>query len=62
VILMSLPMLATGFLPTYAQIGFWAPALLAVTRLAMGFSVGGEFSGTVVALLKPQPKGKARLR
>ena len=61
VILMSLPMLATGFLPTYAQIGFWAPALLAVTRLAMGFSVGGEFSGTVVALFETAAKGKSAL-
>ncbi|NBS78779.1 MFS transporter, partial [bacterium] len=61
VILMSLPMLATGFLPTYAQIGFWAPALLALTRLAMGFSVGGEFSGTVVALFETAAKGKSAL-
>ena len=61
VILMSVPMLATGFLPTYAQIGFWAPALLAVTRLAMGFSVGGEFSGTVVALFETAAKGRSAL-
>lgn len=52
VILMSVPMAVTALLPTYAQIGLAAPLLLIGARLAMGFSVGGEFSGTVVALLE----------
>jgi MHS family proline/betaine transporter-like MFS transporter len=52
VILMSVPMGVTALLPTYQELGILAPLLLIGARLAMGFSVGGEFSGTVVALLE----------
>lgn len=58
VILMSVPMGVTALLPTYSQIGILAPVLLIVARLAMGFSVGGEFSGTVVALLEHAGPGR----
>ena len=40
--------LAIGLLPTYAQIGTAAPALLLAMRIVQGFSLGGEFTGSMV--------------
>jgi MHS family proline/betaine transporter-like MFS transporter len=40
--------LVLGLLPTYAQIGLAAPLLLVTMRLIQGFSLGGEFTGSMV--------------
>jgi MHS family proline/betaine transporter-like MFS transporter len=50
--LMTLAMLATALLPTYAQIGPAAGWLLLLLRCLMGFSVGGEYTGVVAYLLE----------
>ena len=39
--------LVMGLLPTYAQIGLGAPILLVTMRVIQGFSVGGEFTGSM---------------
>jgi len=52
VVLMGISTVAMGLLPTYSLIGIWAPVLMIVTRLFQGFSVGGEFVGSVTYLVE----------
>lgn len=47
VTLMAVSTTLIGVIPTHAQIGIMAPILLTLLRLIQGFSVGGEFTGTI---------------
>lgn len=58
VILMALPTLLLGLLPSYEQVGLLAPVLLVLIRLFQGLSVGGEFSSSATYLVETAPKGK----
>ena len=44
-----------GCLPTFGQIGYWAPALLVVLRFLQGFAVGGEWGGAVLLVAEHSP-------
>ena len=41
-----------GFLPTYAQIGIWAPILLVAMRVIQGIGAGAEYGGAVIYLVE----------
>ncbi|MCL8014881.1 shikimate transporter [Streptomyces sp. AS02] len=45
-----------GVLPTYAQAGIWAPALLVLLRATQGFAVGGEWGGAALMAVENAPK------
>ncbi|MBB3771214.1 metabolite-proton symporter [Angulomicrobium tetraedrale] len=50
-----------GALPTYEQVGWLAPALLVILRLAQGFALGGEWSGAALVATENAPAGKRAL-
>lgn len=51
--------LAIAFLPTYAMIGWLAPALLCLARLGQGFGLGGEWAGAALLSIEHAPRGWA---
>jgi MHS family proline/betaine transporter-like MFS transporter len=58
---MALPTFCLGVLPTHEQVGIWAAVLLVAVRLIQGFSVGGEFTGSVTYMVETAPQGRRGL-
>jgi MHS family proline/betaine transporter-like MFS transporter len=56
VLMISLPTLLIGFLPTYQSVGILAPILLTLIRVWQGISLGGEYSGNLIYLTESAPK------
>jgi metabolite-proton symporter len=44
-----------GCLPTFGQIGYWAPGLLVALRFIQGFAVGGEWGGAILLVAEHSP-------
>ena len=44
-----------GLIPTYAQIGIWAPLLLLLMRIFQGIGLGGEWGGAVLMTFEYAP-------
>ncbi|MCS3467619.1 MFS family permease [Pseudomonas sp. JUb42] len=55
IFLMAVPTLIMGLLPTYAQIGLWAPVLLLLMRIIQGAAIGGEVPGAWVFVSEHVP-------
>ncbi|QIP86780.1 MHS family MFS transporter [Streptomyces sp. Tu 2975] len=58
-LMMGIASFAIGLLPTYAQVGALAPALLITLRLIQGIAIGGEWGGAVLVAVENAPKGRA---
>ena len=52
---MGVTSFAIGLLPTHAEIGAAAPAMLVALRIVQGLCVGGEFPGAMVFLAEHAP-------
>jgi MHS family proline/betaine transporter-like MFS transporter len=62
ILMMAIPTGCIGLLPTYDQIGMWAPILLTIIRIFQGMSLGGEFSGSITYIVEhshPKHRGIA---
>ncbi|MGH3927352.1 MAG: MFS transporter, partial [Pseudonocardiaceae bacterium] len=55
ILLMAGATFAIGVLPTYDQVGYWAPVLLVAARMLQGFSTGGEYGGAATFLSEYAP-------
>ncbi|WP_455229746.1 MFS transporter [Geopseudomonas aromaticivorans] len=57
-LMMGIPTIAIGLIPTYEQIGYWAALLLVLMRFLQGMAVGGEWGGAVLMAVEHAPEGK----
>ncbi|MFF1552958.1 MFS transporter [Rhodococcus erythropolis] len=60
-VLMGTATIGVGLLPTYDQIGVWAPILLVAFRMVQGISAGGEWSGAAIMATEHAPLGRRGL-
>jgi hypothetical protein len=56
--MMGIATACIGLLPSFNQIGWWAPVLLVLLRAVQGFAVGGEWGGAALLAVESAPKNK----
>lgn len=56
ILMMALPTLIIGLLPTYQDIGIWAPVCLLILRIFQGAAIGGEVPGAWVFVAEHAPE------
>jgi MFS family permease len=61
VLMMAIPTLLIGLLPTYQSIGSAAPLLLLAMRVMQGIAIGGEAPGGWVFVAEHAPRGRVGL-
>ena len=57
-LIMGVATFLIGLLPTYADIGIWAPVLLLLLRICQGLGIGGEWGGAVLMAVEHAPEGR----
>jgi len=55
-VIMGTATFAVGLLPTYQEIGIWAPIGLLVLRVFQGIGIGGEWGGAVLLSIEHSPR------
>ncbi|MDB5592305.1 MFS transporter [Enterovirga sp.] len=58
IVIMGLSTFLVGLLPSYAQIGWIAPVVLILLRMAQGLALGGEYGGAAVYVAEHAPQGR----
>ncbi|MCW2267332.1 Proline/betaine transporter [compost metagenome] len=58
ILMMALPCLLIGIMPTYADIGYFAPLILLALRILQGAAVGGEVPSAWVFVAEHAPVGR----
>ena len=61
IVMMGVPSVLIGFIPSYESIGYWGAVLLGLMRFVQGIAVGGEWGGAVLMAVEHAPKGKKGL-
>ncbi|MBL8066294.1 MAG: MFS transporter, partial [Chthonomonadaceae bacterium] len=56
--MMGLSTFLIGLVPGYAQIGFWAPAIVLLLRMTQGLALGGEYGGAATYVAEHAPDAR----
>src|ERR687889_898699 len=60
-LIMGVATFAIGLVPTYAQVGIWAPIILLTLRVLQGIGLGGEWGGAVLMAVEHAPNDQRGL-